>query len=262
MKVSSSTNGTIGEIKPAWFSWNLVFDLTEKVTGKKTLASLKLPFVFWDTTSDLYDCTGAKLGHLQWSASNIWKNIFSANFVRYELFDAQGTKLASVEHLKSDREDSIMVLKVQEIDVMQFRVYTKDFPEKVFSSFFGAYKKCSITFSQTPTTITIPELVTDPRFLGLVAARQLVPQGNGPFWAIIWNILSLGCWCCLCCCIFMGKDDKEKDDKEAERESKVEEGKPLMEPDKPGEIQPMPPPAKSGVFSCCSRGGAAVAPVR
>lgn len=258
-------NTTLGAISSPIYSYASENEL--RSTTGSLVAKLVSPTVFWDTTADLYDCVNDQFAEIQWSTSNWWTSIFNPNMRVFEIFDASGQQVATMEAINTGTGTmhgrTVIALKVGGTIVVQLDMTPYAF-EKSALGLFGHFEKATISFIASPT-IAVPPLLKDPRFLSLIASEQLVPQNNGPFFSVLLWALPLACILCCCCQMCCCRQKKASSIKPSEviANANNEERRLLMGPGESGMRQAQQnankyPPQQQGVISsffsgCCRR---------
>jgi hypothetical protein len=222
-------NASLGSISSPVYSYALENDL--RTTTGSLVAKLVSPVVFWDTTADFYDCVNDQFAQIQWSTTNWWTNIWNPYARIYEIYDASGNQVATMEKVQVQSHvagTGIIALKV--------------------------------TISAMQTTVAIPLLLQDPRFLSLIAAAELAPGNLGPFWTVLFWALPWACMICCCCTLCCGPSAKSGPARQAELIN-AEERSRLIGPGESGakeaahqaQYAPAQKQGAQGWFNCCSR---------
>lgn len=251
--VAPAGNASLGSISSPIYSYALENEL-RTATGS-LVAKLVSPVVFWDTTADFYDCANEKFAEIQWATTNWWTNIWNPFERIYEIYDASGNQVATMEKVQVSSHvagTGIIALKVMSGEiVMQLNLETAPM-EKSVLGLFGKFSKVTINAMQT--TIAIPPILQDPRFLSLIAAAELAPGNLGPFWTVLFWALPWACICCCCCSVCCGSSSK----KAREADVNSEERSRLIGPGESGAKEAayqahLQKQGSQGWLNCCSR---------
>jgi len=273
-------NASLGSISSPIYTYALTNEL--RSTTGSLVAKMVSPTVFWDTTADMYDCVNDMFAEIQWSTSNWWTRIFNPSMRVYDIYDASGNKVATMEHVKTGGgthvASSVIALKVGGTIVMQLNMEPASWTKSVLG-LFGRYGKATVSFMQLPATMVVPPLLKDPRFLSLIASAEIAPGSLGPFWTTLCWCLPWACLCCCCgiqCCGSKSKDSgKTIMPAEVIANANNEERARLMGPGEAGmkeaqssaKFAPQQQGMVASFFNCCSRkaqppaGGHGMAPV-
>lgn len=251
--VAPGGKASLGFMSSPVYSYALENEL-RTATGS-LVAKLVSPVVFWDTTADFYDCVNEKFAEIQWATTNWWTNIWNPYARIYEIYDASGTQVATMEKVRVSSQvagTGIIALKVMSGEiVMQLNLESAPM-EKSVLGLFGKFSKVTINAMQT--TIAIPPILQDPRFLSLIAAAELAPGNLGPFWTVLFWALSWACIICCCCSVCCGSSSESAPAREVNSEERTR----LMGPGESGAKEAayqahLQKQRSQGWLNCCSR---------
>jgi len=256
-------NTTLGSISSPIYSYSAENEL--RSTTGSLIAKLISPTVFWDRSAWIYDCVNDKFAEIK-RTSNWWTSMFNPNMRTFEIFDAAGKKVATMEEIKtgSDGGGRLQIgLKVwnphqkRDRTVVHLDLDPYGFGKSVFG-IFGKFGKATVSFIASPT-IVVPPLLKDPRFLSLIASQALSSgKEHGPFFQALFGALSSACLIVFFCyyirCLIREKNNKIQA-ADVIANANNEEKRRLMGPGEAGMREAQQNAAKDKGFfgGCCRR---------
>lgn len=194
MTIKDPWGKKVGSISASLWSYNVNLILYN--AAGQTVAHLENPGVFWDASSTMYDCNHNRILEIKWPPANLLLHPQQKEY-KIVLHDKHVADL-HVKRLTTPASKDIYLVKVGGIDVLEFSAEFKSSFEKGFG-WFGRYKSVSFQVLTTATPLVpLDPMLDDARFVYLVSAFLLAPNGNGPIWFALPFLLP----CLVCCALF------------------------------------------------------------
>jgi hypothetical protein len=235
-------------ITAKFWAWTTEYEMTAQRFGKSA-SRIVNPAAFWDTTQEIYDCKGVKLGSVT-SDFNM-RNLFLNRYNDHKILDANGNHVADLAQQEQQSNDFFAS--------RQYMIYLKNREGIPIAGMRHAsdgwhlgpwFENFQVDIEFLSANVQAPPPAMEPEFITLVFASQLGMNNRfGPYWSFIMPciIAFLLLVCCICACCNCAKA-REQAGKAAghgghgEQESLMGHGGTKKGEDK----------ARS-MFNCCSR---------